>query len=80
MGHHNLTDSRVKFFKFIADLIRNDEMPDYVQFNGLMTESKIDIDVQYLSRNELPKEDANGKPIRPDIKQRNAAIPAIDQA
>ena len=45
MGHINLTDNRVKFFKFIADKIRNDEMPDYEQWNGLMIDNKIDIDV-----------------------------------
>lgn len=61
------------------DLINNEANPDYAQWATKLKEGKVNIDIQYLKRDELPLADKDGKKIRPTMKQpTHAAIPVID--
>jgi hypothetical protein len=75
-----LTETREKFFKTLNDLISDESKPDFAQWSELLKEKKVNIDIQYLKRDQLPICDIDGKKIRPAFKQpAHAAIPVIDQ-
>ena len=71
----DLTNERKKFFTKVLTLIENnDKNQTYMEY---LNQEKINIDIKYMNRDMLPEFDAEGKRIKPEIKEEKT-IPVFD--